>query len=181
MLRFYWSLGRDIADMSVKSGYGSKFYSTVSSDLKDIFPDVASFSPTNLKYMRYFYEMYPDAGNRQQPADGLNMAENRQQLADDLRTDIVFRIPWGHHMFLLSKCRGDQKKALFYVRKTIENNWSRVQRQPYIDSKGILHGAEYVDIDLKPPKIPGGLRGDPAKDLFNKLTHFAMTHKKGTV
>lgn len=83
MLRFYWSLGRDIADMSVKSGYGSKFYSTVSSDLKDIFPDVTSFSPTNLKYMRYFYEMYPDAGNRQQPADGLNMAENRQQLADD--------------------------------------------------------------------------------------------------
>ena len=36
-------------------------YKTVSDDLKSILPDVKSFSPTNLKYMRYFYEMYPDA------------------------------------------------------------------------------------------------------------------------
>lgn len=33
----------------------------MSDDLKSILPDVKSFSPTNLKYMRYFYEMYPDA------------------------------------------------------------------------------------------------------------------------
>lgn len=38
-----------------------RFYKTVSDDLKSILPDVKSFSPTNLKYMRYFYEMYPDA------------------------------------------------------------------------------------------------------------------------
>lgn len=33
--------------------------------------DIKSFSPTNLKYMRYFYEMYADAG------------EIRQQLVDE--------------------------------------------------------------------------------------------------
>ena len=58
MLRFYWSLGRDIVGMSEKNNYGSGFYKTISEDLKDIFPDIKSFSPTNLKYMRYFYEMY---------------------------------------------------------------------------------------------------------------------------
>ena len=47
--------------MSEQFGYGMGFYKTVSDDLKSIFPDVKSFSPTNLKYMRYFYEMYPDA------------------------------------------------------------------------------------------------------------------------
>ncbi len=57
--------------MSEKNGYGSGFYKALSSDLKDIFPDVHSFSATNLKYMRYFYEMYPYAGNRQQLVDDL--------------------------------------------------------------------------------------------------------------
>ena len=47
--------------MSEQFGYGMGFYKTVSDDLKSILPDVKSFSPTNLKYMRYFYEMYPDA------------------------------------------------------------------------------------------------------------------------
>ena len=77
MLRFFWSLGRDIVEMSEENGYGSGFYKTLSSDLKDIFPDVHSFSATNLKYMRYFYEMYPDAGNR-------------QQLVDDLGQELIF-------------------------------------------------------------------------------------------
>ena len=60
MLRFYWSLGRDIVGLSEKNDYGSGFYKTISEDLKDIFPNIKSFSPTNLKYMRYFYEMYPE-------------------------------------------------------------------------------------------------------------------------
>lgn len=60
MLRLYWSLGRDISLMSKNSGYGTSFYKSISDDMKDIFPDVKSFSQTNLKYMRYFYEMYPN-------------------------------------------------------------------------------------------------------------------------
>lgn len=54
MLRFYWKLGKDISSMSEQFGYGTGFYKTVSDDLKSILPDVKSFSPTNLKYMRYF-------------------------------------------------------------------------------------------------------------------------------
>ena len=64
MLQFYWSLGKGIFEMSSKAEYGSGFYKVLSNDLTDIFPDVKSFSPTNLKYMRYFYEMYPGAENR---------------------------------------------------------------------------------------------------------------------
>ena len=53
MLRFYWKLGKGISSMSEQFGYGMGFYKTVSDDLKSILPDVKSFSPTNLKYMRY--------------------------------------------------------------------------------------------------------------------------------
>ena len=48
---------------------------------------------------------------------------NRPQVGDDLQ--IIFRIPWGHNKIILDKCKGNSAKALFYIRKTIENNWSR--------------------------------------------------------
>lgn len=99
MLRFYWSVGRDIDEMSKRAEYGSGFYDMVSSDLKDIFPEIKSFSPTNLKYMRYFYEMYPEI-------------ENRQQAADESGQQMIFLIPWGHHMFLLGKCKGNQDQVM---------------------------------------------------------------------
>ena len=109
--------------MSEKFGYGTRFYKTVSDDLKSILPDVKSFSPTNLKYMRYFYEMYPDAVICPQVEDELITDANHPQLGDDLQ--IIFRIPWGHNKIILDKCKGNSAKALFYIRKTIENNWSR--------------------------------------------------------
>lgn len=110
MLKFYWRLGKGISSMSEHYGYGTGFYKVVSDDLKKILPDVKSFSPTNLKYMRYFYEMYPGI-------------EKCPQVEDDL--EIIFRIPWGHNKLILDKCKDNTEKALFYVRKTMENNWSR--------------------------------------------------------
>lgn len=59
MLKFYWKLGKGISSMSEQFGYGSRFYKMVSDDLKTILPDVKSFSPTNLKYMRYFMRCIP--------------------------------------------------------------------------------------------------------------------------
>ena len=123
MLRFYWKLGKGISSMSEQFGYGMGFYKTVSDDLKSILPDVKSFSPTNLKYMRYFYEMYPDAVICPQVEDELITDANRPQVGDDLQ--IIFKIPWGHNKIILDKCKGNSAKALFYIRKTIENNWSR--------------------------------------------------------
>lgn len=34
-------------------------------------------------------------------------------------------VPWGHHILILDKCKGDRKKALFYLKRTIQNGWSR--------------------------------------------------------
>ena len=106
--------------MSEQFGYGTRFYKTVSDDLKSILPDVKSFSPTNLKYMRYFYEMYSDAVFCPQVEDELITDANRPQVGDDLQ--IIFRIPWGHNKIILDKCKGNSAKALFYIKKTIENN-----------------------------------------------------------
>ncbi len=39
--------------------------------------------------------------------------------------ELVFHIPWGPNKLIIDKCKNDQEKALFYVRKTIENNWAK--------------------------------------------------------
>lgn len=133
MLRFYWGLGRDISVMSVNARYGSGFYNAISTDLKDIFPDVKSFSTTNLKYMRYYYEMYPSVPeNHPQLVDELGRDEKRPQLVDDF--EMIFYVPWGHNRTILDKCKGNPEKALFYVRKTLENNWSRAVLMNFLDT-----------------------------------------------
>ena len=43
--------------------------------------------------------------------------------ADDFK--MLFPIPWDHHRRIIDKCKGDMDKALFFVRKTWENNWGR--------------------------------------------------------
>ena len=51
MLRFYWSLGRDIVEMQAESKWGSAFFDTLSEDLRKIFPGTKGFSTTNLRYI----------------------------------------------------------------------------------------------------------------------------------
>ena len=118
MLRFYWTLGKDIAAMKTGALFGKELYQRVSKDLTEAMPEVRSFSPTNLKYMQYFYEFYSSP----QVVDEYHRQDGPQ--AVDLEK-MLFSIPWGHHRFIIDKCKDNPQKALFYVRKTIENNWSR--------------------------------------------------------
>ena len=121
MLRFYWQLGKELHDRKDRFSYGQSFYKTISRDLRRELPDVKSFSETNLKYMQYFWEMYPDAANR-------------PQVADDFDETIVFCIPWGHQRVILDKCKGNPQKALFFVNQVVQNNWSRAVLLNFLDT-----------------------------------------------
>ena len=134
MLRFYWSIGRDISHMSHQYGYGSGFYKQISADLSRMLPDVKSFSATNLRYMVWFYELYqtlPQPGVKSEqdknlPQVGVNSDENQN--------DWIFLIPWGHQKLIIDKCKGNRDKALFYVHKTLENSWSRAVLLNFLDT-----------------------------------------------
>lgn len=112
LLEYYWSLGRDIADKQYANTYGTGFYKTLSHDLRSEMPGEKGFSETNLKYTYYFYQLYSQ------------LVENRLQGVDDLLKEIC-SIPWFHQQRIIDKCKGDAKKALFFVRKVIENSWGR--------------------------------------------------------
>lgn len=96
-----------------QTAYGTAFLEQVSKDLKAEFPEMSGFSVRNLKYTRQFYQFYTKS--------------NRQQVVADLTIEIekeFIKIPWGHNILIFTKCES-QSKALFYLKETIENNWSR--------------------------------------------------------
>lgn len=148
MLKFYWSLGRDIVAMKAESRWGSKFFKNLSKDLKEANQKATCFSEGNLKYMKNFYCMYqPYFEIGQQVADQFQNGKNTQQLveqnsknkfgqqlADQIWKDII-SIPWGHHMLLIDKFLSNPEKALFYVHQTVENGWSRNMLLNFIGTK----------------------------------------------
>lgn len=125
VLEFYWNLGRDIVGKQYANTYGSGFYKTLSDDLKRELPDTKGFSEINLRYMAAFYTLYAPAVEKvPQVADDLGN-RNLPQPVEDFNKELLFSIPWGHHRFIIDKCKGNVSKAIFFVRKTLENNWSR--------------------------------------------------------
>lgn len=150
MLLFYWSIGKDISSKYNESVYGNGFYKKLSNDLKETIPNVKSFSVTNLKYMRYFYELYGDE-NRQQPVD-----------------ESIFKIPWGHHVQIINKCKKDVNKALFFVRKTFENNWSRTVLLNFLSTNLYeREGKAITNFENTIPNIGGDLAKEITKDPYN--------------
>ena len=124
ILRYYWELGKDIEEKQADNKYGSKFYATLSRDLRHEMPDVEGLSETSIRYAKRFYVLYnQQIINLPQLVEESEKA-NLPQLVERLYSDL-FSIPWGHHRYIIDKCSNDSDKALFYVRQTLENGWSR--------------------------------------------------------
>lgn len=124
LLHFYWELGKDIEEKQADNRYGSQFYATLSRDLRHEMPNAEGLSETSIRYAKRFYVLY----NKQiailpQIVEESEKA-NLPQLVERLYSDL-FSIPWGHHRYIIDKCSNDSDKALFYVRQTLENGWSR--------------------------------------------------------
>jgi len=115
LLEFYWSLGADIVEKQKNAAWGSGFLKQLSKDLMAEFPDMKGFSYRNLAAIKKWYLFYIQEDEKvKQPASLL-----RQQPVAEL-----VQIPWWHNVVIIQKCNSIEQ-ALFYVRKTIENNWSR--------------------------------------------------------
>ncbi len=132
MLRFYWELGRDIAEMKAESRWGSGFMKNLSNDLRKLNPDATCFSQTNLLYMKNFYQLYqPYTEITPQVEEQITqqIVEQNQslitpQVVEQIQHDL-FSVPWGHHRFIIDKCAENPKKALFFIHQTVLNGWSR--------------------------------------------------------
>ena len=135
MLEFYWTLGRDISGKYPGKRRNIGFFDNLSNDLCLGIKNPVGLSSRNLRYSLAFYQLYgcrqqvvADNGNDAflpQITEGNGGERYLQQVVADNVVPDLMKIPWGHHIVIIGKSKGDRDKALFYVRKTIENGWSR--------------------------------------------------------
>ena len=151
MILLYWNIGKEILSNQEKLGWGAKVIDQLSLDLKKSFPEMKGFSSRNLKYMRKFAETYPDHQFVQQ---------------------VVAQIPWGHNVRILDYIK-EEKKRIWYINKTIENNWSRNVLVHQIES-GLYErqGTAINNFENTLPKPNSDLAKEILKDpyLFDFLT-----------
>lgn len=103
LILLYHHIGTEVLKKQADQGWGAKIIDRLSRDLSSSFPEMKGFSPRNLKYMRLFAETYPDIAFVQQ---------------------VAAQLPWFHTVTILDKIK-DPETRLFYLKKTIENGWSR--------------------------------------------------------
>ena len=122
MIEFYWNLGKDISEKYPGKRRNLEFFKKLSADLRAMIPEASGLSERNVRYAFAFYELYlPQAA-----ADKNLSGYLPQGVADKTPVgELLVRVPWGHHRTIIDKCKSDREMALFYVRRTIQNGWSR--------------------------------------------------------
>jgi predicted nuclease of restriction endonuclease-like (RecB) superfamily len=145
LVRLYWQTGRDILDRQKQHGWGAKVIDRLSADLRRAFPGVEGFSPRNLKYMRAFAQAWPEEPIVQQ---------------------LAAQIPWFHNCVLLDKVKGRQERE-WYVRKTVENGWSRNVLVHWIES-GLYErqGKAQTNFERTLPEAESDLARETLKDPY---------------
>ena len=118
LILLYWDLGKMITEK--ENTWGSKLIPNLSKDLKAEFPNMEGFSVSNLKYCKRFYLFYQNQIG-QQLVDQFKIPH---QTENEISQQLVAQIPWGHNILIFSKSK-DINEALFYIKETIANGWSR--------------------------------------------------------
>jgi predicted nuclease of restriction endonuclease-like (RecB) superfamily len=147
LLRLYWDLAEQIVEKQREAAWGDGFLAQISQDLKAEFPDMKGFSVRNLKYMRQWFHFW--------------------SVGSAIGQQLVAQIPWGHNLVIVSKIKNTDE-AMFYVQKTIQNNWSRSVLTHQIES-GLYHrdGKVISNFEATLPAPQSDLARQTLKDPYN--------------
>ena len=128
-LKFNWLLGRDLVMRKAEEKWGSGIVEQVSLDLQAAFPEAKGFSTSNIWRMKQWYLFYSSDIEklaqvvRELQHSGAQKDTILQQVIAEL-PELFSHVPWGHHIDIITKCI-DIDEALFYIKRTIADNWSR--------------------------------------------------------
>ncbi len=190
MIQYYWDLGRDIVEMQVEQRWGEKVIPNLAVDLKREMPDATGLSRANLYYARKFYLLYSKQLKKLKEAIVKDVPQSDvivQQVAGQLQTsrdmqivqqaveqfmNAIYSVPWGHHTHLLDKFSDAPEKAMFYMRQTIQNSWSRAMMDHFIASDLYAReGKALTNFSRTLPEVTGDLAQELTKDPYS----FAFT------
>ena len=182
LLKYYWELGRDIEEMHVEERWGQSVIKNLSVDLQLKNPNSTGLSRTNIYYAKKFYLLYSqylkivpqlvgqlENGKAQQTVK--DSSEIVPQPVGQLE-EMLFSIPWGHHRYLIDRYGTEPAEAFFYVKKTMQEGWSRNVLLNFMDSD--LYEREGKALTNFTRTLP-----DETSDLAQELTkdpyNFAFT------
>ena len=135
------------------------------SNLKDRLDNPKGFSENNLRYMRAFYRLYSPLDQKLQQVVGDFPLSEKQT---DFSVSALFSIPWGHHVQIINKCNGNLDKALFYIRKCLEYNWSRAVLMNFLDTDLYeREGKAITNFQASLPMPQGDLAQEITRDPYN--------------
>ena len=178
MLEFYWSVGRDLVALRAEERWGAGVVKQFALDMRQAFPNETGFSYSNVKYMKQWYLYYYErviksqqvANEKcQQVAGQIEILKKGQQPAGQLEIPEIFcRIPWFHHVHIISKCQS-LDEALFYINKVSEEGWSRSKLEDQIAAN--LYGSQGAAITNFSNTLPD-TQSQLAKELLKDPYHF---------
>ena len=124
LLRLYWRMGADICEKQKSASWGDGWLKELSRELMAEFPDMKGLSHRNLQYIRQWYLFYNQRNTIVQQVVAQLGDDKEQQHVAQISEEVFFSVPWGHHLYIISQCK-DVDRAVFYLKKTVENGWSQ--------------------------------------------------------
>ena len=137
----------------------------------------------NKEMLRYYWELGKDieekqVDNRYGSKFYSTLSRDLQkipQIVEKLYSDL-FSIPWGHHRYIIDKCSNDPDKAIFYVRQTLENGWSRDVLLNVLNTNLYeRNGKALTNFKKTLPDVDSDLAQELTKDPYN----FSFTGLRG--
>ncbi|MBR3744507.1 MAG: DUF1016 family protein [Bacteroidales bacterium] len=140
-LRFNWMLGRDLVLRKAEEKWGSGIVEQVSLDLQAAFPESKGFGAANIWRMKQWYRFFSPEKEKLQQVVGELQGGKLAQLVRELQQpekqhnikhhqlggelpEVLSLVPWGHHIIIITRCQSIEE-AIFYIKRTISDGWSR--------------------------------------------------------
>ena len=182
LLKYYWELGRDIEEMHVEERWGQSVIKNLSVDLQLKNPNSTGLSRTNIYYAKKFYLLYsqylkvvPQVVGQLENGKAQKAVKDSPEIVPQpvgQLEEMLFSIPWGHHRYLIDRYGTEPAKAFFYVKKTMQEGWSRDVLLNFMDS-GLYEreGKALTNFTRTLPDETSDLAQELTKDPYN----FAFT------
>ncbi|MCB9188761.1 MAG: DUF1016 domain-containing protein [Flavobacteriales bacterium] len=180
LLGLYWFIGGALNQKQAE--WGDKFIENLARDLKVEFPDMKGFSKRNLEQMRRWFDFHSAHFEIAQQAVAqlkfdtnlliaqqavAQLPEKSQQAVDQNFGALIFSIPWGHHLYILTKVKAPEE-VYFYIIKTIQNGWSRSILEQQIESDLYnRQGKALSNFELTLPDAQADLAQETIKNPYN--------------
>lgn len=141
----YWRIGKMMDEKIKAQGWGAGVNINLARDIKIAFPDLKGFSARNLRYMRQFFETYPQ----------FNLAA------------AAAKLPWWHNVIIMEKVKNNDQR-LWYANYALQKGCSRGSLVTYIESDLYnRQGKSITNFDERLSQLNSGLAQETLKDPYN--------------